>query len=291
MRVEYLSNELPRRQYLRPSGTLCNTTLGICVQCGCAECSAAKLTCTGGLVCDPTGACSPPGVTLATRFVRAAAALPRASPMAAATVPLRLARPTQRAKPCLAPLLVTITVQRTEVTAMIALSEVTLASRYRNSLGHKPWTAWATISCNVPSALFDAQNAAKVIAYNATPLEIATVRIAWSSSGIHAFIDVLDASVQTVYGYLQTQPTADQTQAITDVYQGDSIELMISSSNAVTGLTGNDANTLHVIVPASGPAVSVKITEMPTTPARERKPLCPATTPCTLRKLRLLAIR
>jgi hypothetical protein len=90
--------------------------------------------------------------------------------------------------------------------------------------------------------------------YNATPPEVATVRIGWSSSGIHAFIDVQDASVQTV-------EQADPTQAITQVYQGDSIELMISSSNTVTGLTGNDTNTLHVIVPASGPAVSVKTSD------------------------------
>ena len=107
---------------------------------------------------------------------------------------------------------------------------------------------------------FDAQTAAKQIIYNANAVlsEVATVRVAWSSTGIHAFVDVQDASVQTVYAYLQTQPTADQTQAISQVYQGDSIELEISSSNTVTGLTGTDTNTLHVIVPASGPAVSVK---------------------------------
>jgi hypothetical protein len=41
-------------------------------------------------------------------------------------------------------------------------------------------------------------------------------------------------------------------------YQGDSIELFVSSNNNLTGLTGSDANSLHLIIPAAGPAVSVK---------------------------------
>ena len=108
--------------------------------------------------------------------------------------------------------------------------------------------------CQVPSFTFSATNAAKVNNYNNVPLtqfENITGRVAWSSAGFSAFFDVADTSVQTVN-------MADPTQAISKTYQGDSIELMISSNNNVTGLTGTDNNTLHVIIPANGPAVSVK---------------------------------
>jgi len=102
---------------------------------------------------------------------------------------------------------------------------------------------------------FSAANAADVIKYHGVaPPEIATVRVAWSSAGLSAFIDVLDASVETV-------SMVDATQQISKIYQGDSIELMISSSNNVTGLTGTDNNTLHVTVPAAGPAVIVKTSD------------------------------
>lgn len=105
--------------------------------------------------------------------------------------------------------------------------------------------------CAIAPVRLDSSNAAKVIVYNATPPEVVNARIAWSSAGLHAFFDVQDSSVQVVY-------TADATQAISQAYQGDSIEVMVSSSNDVTGLTGTDSNTLHVIVPASGPAISTK---------------------------------
>jgi len=108
--------------------------------------------------------------------------------------------------------------------------------------------------CSVPSFVFDATNAAKVINYNNVPLaqfESIKGQVAWSGSGFVAFFEVTDTSVQTVN-------MKDPTQAIGKTYQGDSIEIMISSNNNVTGLTGTDNNTLHVIVPAEGPAVSVK---------------------------------
>jgi hypothetical protein len=105
--------------------------------------------------------------------------------------------------------------------------------------------------CSVPSFQFNAQNAAKVIKYNSEPLEDVTVRVAWSAAGLHLFADVKDASVQSVN-------TVDSGSATSKAYQGDSLELFISSSNTVTGLTATDNNTLHVIVPATGPAVSVK---------------------------------
>jgi hypothetical protein len=108
--------------------------------------------------------------------------------------------------------------------------------------------------CQVPSFQFDVTNNAKVNNYNNVPLsqfETVTGQVAWSSAGFSAFFDVKDASVQTVN-------MADATQAIGKIYQGDSIEIMISSNNNVTGLTGTDNNSLHVIIPADGPAVSVK---------------------------------
>jgi hypothetical protein len=81
--------------------------------------------------------------------------------------------------------------------------------------------------------------------------EVATIQVAWSPAGLHVFVDVLDPSVQTVQ-------MVDPSQAISRTYQGDSIEILFSSNNSVTGLTGTDANTLHVQIPASGPAVSIK---------------------------------
>jgi hypothetical protein len=64
---------------------------------------------------------------------------------------------------------------------------------------------------------------------------------------------VLDASVQSVN-------SAAQNQAIDKVYQGDSIELFIASSSDVKGWPGSDSNTLHLTIPADGPAVVVKAT-------------------------------
>jgi hypothetical protein len=105
--------------------------------------------------------------------------------------------------------------------------------------------------CNVAPVELDADSAAKVIAYNAEPPEVLTARIATSAVGLHAYIEVVDSSVQAV-------DTVDSSQSINQAYQGDSVELMFSSSNGVTGLTSADASTLHVIVPAKGPAVATK---------------------------------
>ena len=116
--------------------------------------------------------------------------------------------------------------------------------------------------CSLPYFLLNAQNAAKVLNYNNVPVsqfESATVRIAWDSAGFHAFVEVQDSSVQTVN-------MADASQAIAKSYLGDSIELYLSSNNNVTGLTSRDSNTLHLIIPANGPAVSVKDTGSAGTP-------------------------
>jgi len=103
--------------------------------------------------------------------------------------------------------------------------------------------------CSIPPFQLDSSNAAKVVTLNAAPQEVLTARIGWSTAGLHAYIEVQDSSVQVV-------DTVDTTQSIDHAYQGDSIEVMLASSNDVTGLTGSDTNSLHVIVPASGPAIS-----------------------------------
>jgi hypothetical protein len=109
--------------------------------------------------------------------------------------------------------------------------------------------------CSVPSFTFTKTAAAQVNNYNNIPdaqFETVTARVAWSPAGLHAFFEVTDADVQTVY--MKDTGTA----AVDRPYQGDSIELFISSSDTVTGLTASDNNTIHVTLPASGPAVLVK---------------------------------
>ena len=116
--------------------------------------------------------------------------------------------------------------------------------------------------CGQPYFVLNAQNAAKILNPNAVPasqFETATARVAWDAAGFHAFVEVQDASVQTVN-------MVDPTQAIGKSYLGDSIELFLSSSNNVTGLTSSDSNTVHLVVPANGPAVSVKDTGSSGTP-------------------------
>ena len=116
--------------------------------------------------------------------------------------------------------------------------------------------------CGLPYFVLNAQNAAKVLNFNAVPttqFETATVRVAWDSAGFRAYVEVQDTSVQTM-------KMADATQATSKAYMGDSIEFFFSSSNTVSGLTSTDSNTVHVIVPANGTAVSVKDTGSSGTP-------------------------
>ena len=110
--------------------------------------------------------------------------------------------------------------------------------------------------CDVPAFHLNAETAkaaGKVIVNNATPPEDATVKVAWSSAGVAVFVDVLDASVQSVNSVAPNQ-------AIDKCYQGDSIELFIASTSDVKGSPGSDSNALHVTIPAEGPAVLVKTT-------------------------------
>jgi hypothetical protein len=116
--------------------------------------------------------------------------------------------------------------------------------------------------CSLPYFTLSAQNAAKVNNYTNAPtsqFETATVRVGWDASGVHLWIEVKDASIQTAY-------MKDSSQATNKAYLGDSIELFIASSSSVTGLTSKDTNTIHLIIPANGPAVSVKDTGSSGTP-------------------------
>jgi len=131
--------------------------------------------------------------------------------------------------------------------------------------------------CDVPAFHLNADTAkaaGKVIVHNATPPEDATVKVAWSSAGLAVFVEVADASVQSVNSVASNQ-------AIDKVYQGDSIELFLASSNDVKGLPGSDNNTLHVTIPADGPAVLVKAASTGVThsawPASQYKQLKTAT--------------
>jgi hypothetical protein len=91
--------------------------------------------------------------------------------------------------------------------------------------------------CNVPAFELSFANASKTIEWNTTGKtypEKAVARVAWDDAGLHAFIRVSDT----------TFTAASSTQS----WNGDGVELMFSSSTAVTGLTSVDTNTLHVII-------------------------------------------
>ncbi|HMA96473.1 MAG TPA: sugar-binding protein [Polyangiaceae bacterium] len=95
--------------------------------------------------------------------------------------------------------------------------------------------------CDVPGFVlaFDStaakinQTEGETASKNSYP-ERATFRVAWSATHLHAYIEVVDPSVNA-----NTNPAA--------IWDGDGVELMISTSRNVTGLTSTDANTLHVI--------------------------------------------
>jgi hypothetical protein len=131
--------------------------------------------------------------------------------------------------------------------------------------------------CDVPAFHLNAETAkaaGKVIVQYATPPEDATVKVAWSSAGLALLVEVVDASVQSVNSVAANQ-------AIDKVYQGDSIEVFLASTSDVKGLPGADGNTLHVTIPADGPAVVVKTTTTGVThaawPASQYKQLKTAT--------------
>ncbi len=233
-----------------PSGMLCNTTLGICVKCGCTLCAAAQLTCTGGLVCDPTGVCGPPVCNAHDKICSNNGVASCKSDGSGFGTPL----PCPANSSC-----------KASAGAVACYGDGGDGGMVDNcAVGGNPCqqipmlTGTQTVDglgddlCSVPAVKFSSATPnVKVLPYHTTPPEVATVRVAWSAAALNVFIDVLDASVKTA-------SQVDATQQISKIYQGDSIELMISSSNTLTGLTSADNNTLHVTVPAAGPAVSVK---------------------------------
>jgi hypothetical protein len=116
--------------------------------------------------------------------------------------------------------------------------------------------------CDVPSFVFDKPSAKVVNNYNGiqdSEFPSVSARVAWSPAGLHAFFNVTDASVESVL------MASDQATAISTPYQGDSIELFISSSDNATGVPGGDNGAVHVTLAATGPSVSVKTTAGPTT--------------------------
>jgi hypothetical protein len=110
--------------------------------------------------------------------------------------------------------------------------------------------------CDVQAFHLNAETAkalGKVLAGHAIPTEDAAIKVAWSNAGLAVFIEVADTNVQSVNSVAANQ-------AIDKVYQGDSIELFLSSSNEAKGFPGADGNALHITIPADGPAVVVKTT-------------------------------
>ena len=244
-----------------PMGMLCDTVNSVCTQCLAHTDCPASSYCEGGVckpdICDSTlSACSGNGVSACnatgngwasasecpasqgcTAFAGVASCGGSSPPDGGNPPPLDGGNP----PPPDAPITCT-TSTATPCTAMPKFN------------GTQTMDGNGDDFCDVPSFVLNKAGAAMVHNYNNVPdtqFEVVTARVAWGMDGFHAFFDVADSSVQTVN-------MADPTQAIDKVYQGDSIEVFITSSDAVTGLTGTDNNSLHVTVPASGPAVSVK---------------------------------
>jgi hypothetical protein len=91
--------------------------------------------------------------------------------------------------------------------------------------------------CSLPSFELAFASPAKIIEHNGTGksyAERAVTKIGWDAAGLHAFIRVHDTT------FTAANPG--------ELWNGDGVELMFSSSTAVTGLTSADKNTLHVIV-------------------------------------------
>lgn len=85
--------------------------------------------------------------------------------------------------------------------------------------------------------------------YNATDFkQRAIAQVAWSEQGVHAFIKVLGEGKKV---------TNVNARSAEKPWDGDSIELMISSSNKLTGLTSADVDALHFIL-TYGIGVTVK---------------------------------
>lgn len=95
--------------------------------------------------------------------------------------------------------------------------------------------------CSVPAFELNFSNAAKVIEYTNPDFsgypERALAQVAWSESYVHVFVRVEDPFIET----------ADKIEYI---YGADSIEVMITANDLISGDPSKDASALHVI---SGP--------------------------------------
>jgi hypothetical protein len=95
--------------------------------------------------------------------------------------------------------------------------------------------------CAIPTFELSFATAAAVNNNKATGASIAdykqkaVARVAWSAQFFHAFVEVTGAPVRANTSY--DRP-----------WDGDSIELMVTTSNTVTGLTNKDENALHLIL-------------------------------------------
>lgn len=222
-----------------PQHMLCNTSIGVCIQC------TAELACGNGLLCSPTGLCVPPVCTAGQRTCVAGGigtcapngsgyGIPAACPVGSTCEEVAGKPSCYSADGGLACFVPGDPCQHVEPYA---------DTQKLDGVGDD--------FCGVPTYTLNAQTAARVISWHSAPKEVAKIQVAWADDGLHIFVDVEDSSVQTVQ-------MKDPTAALTRAYMGDSIEILFSSSDAVTGLTATDANTLHVQIPASGPAVSIK---------------------------------
>ena len=239
------------------SGLLCNKDLGVCVQCGAVN----QADCSSGLVCDATGQCVAPvcspgdercgsdgiefclsnGSGFGNAITCPAASSCQAQGGVAACydadggVVYNCAK--QAGDPC---------------TQIPKFTGVQVLDGNGDEM------------CVLPAAPLDATHNQGIIKYNAIPPEVASIRVGWSNDGLHVFVSVIDASVQTV-----SMVSTDLNTELNRVYQGDSIELMITST--ATGLDGNtadDTSSLHVQIPAQGPATSVKSKSSGGTPSQ-----------------------
>jgi hypothetical protein len=104
--------------------------------------------------------------------------------------------------------------------------------------------------CSVPSFELTFKNAAGVNNNKVNGGSIAdfkqraVAQVAWTADAFHAFVEVFGTPVRS-------------NTSVDKPWDGDSIELMITTASSATGLTSKDANALHIIA-NDGVAVTVK---------------------------------
>ena len=193
------------------SGATCDTGMGggVCISGICMGCGAPGLPCCGS---DPTTQfCIAPGSTCSSGSCVAAAADPGSS-----------AGPTNAAS------------------GACAGGTATPCSGLPAFAGKQVLDGNDDDFCTVPSFELNFENAARVKEYNGSGgsyPERALARVAWDSSGIHAFIHVVDPKFV---------PATD----LGTIYNADGIELLFSSTTSgLSGGTAQDSGlAMHVII-------------------------------------------